>query len=142
MKKLILLSILFIVGCDTTEPKDEIQEVAWIYFESFPNQFGNTTIGVDYTEGFEPDTFWNTNSWENYDACIEYNNSLTEQYAPFNCVGHFGYIFLNDTINSIPKLARNIIHFIEPNYFEIIEETPQSSLKFPEDYEIFKYEYK
>jgi len=136
-----LIILLLIVGCeDSTEPKDEIQEVAWIYFERFPYQ-GNTTIGVDYTEGFEPDTFWNTNMWGNYDACIEYNNSLTEEYAPFNCEDYFGYIFLNDTINSIPILARNIIHFIEPNYFEIIERN-SSSLKFPEDYEIFKYEYK
>ncbi len=135
MKKLLLI-ILLIVGCDDFfEPEDvatqdEILDVAWVVADSL----------IYWTAGIDVITIDNEDYW--YSIYMELigiygsDEGFQEWYS--NTAYTHSYVFQNDTLQTGDSV-RTISHFIEPNYFEIIGE---SRKLFPEDYDIFKYEYK
>jgi len=122
-----LIILLLIVGCGT-EPEDEIKEVDWLLTQDTSNinegsrNFNGTNLY--YTNGYNP-------------TIIDTDSSYALHYYVF----FYTYIFQGDTIYRADSV-RTITHFVEPNYFEIIETIGETRKLFSEDYEIFKFEYK
>ena len=130
--KLLLIALL-IVGCDTTEPEDEIKEVAWLMTQDSndidENVFNLNDSYLYYTNGYNP-TIIDTNSY----------------WGLHGYMFFYTYIFQGDTIYHADSV-RTITHFVEPDYFLIIGTgsfggSSNEMIKHPEDYEVFKYEYK
>ena len=141
MKKLLLIALL-IVGCEEpTEPEDEIKEVAWLLTQDTSNinesahNFNGTKLY--WTDGNKPtiiDTFEVTECEDN-----EYGG------IKFDCGTLFyTYLHQDDTLYSADSV-NTIFHFVEPNYIETtyrLFELTHSQRFYPEDYEVFNYEYK
>ncbi len=143
MKKVLLLALL-IVGCDETlEPEDEIKEVAWLLTqdtanikESFRNFNGTMLYWTDGNKPMIIDTVEVTECEQPDDVA-----SIDE------CGTFYTYLHQGDTIYFADSV-NTIFHFVEPNYFEItyriiiIDDKIIYPRFYPQEYEVFKYEYK
>ena len=176
MKKLLLI-LLLIVGCDEfaepedVETQDEIKEVAWIMVaDSLTFSTGTLiTPRLYWTEGYKPavvDTLYQCFGYgigydfnpSSYNECIEYCEAMNEvgswnpDFIVIDCstiepqAVLYIYFSQGDSI-FFADSVRNIIHFIEPDYFQIIHIENVSSdgrfqMIYPEDDSSIKYEYK
>ena len=136
-----LIILLLIVGCE--EPNDEIKEVAWLLTQDTSNinegsrNFNGTSLY--WTDGNKPmiiDTVEVTECESPEDVA-----SIVE------CGTFYTYLHQGDTIYFADSV-NTIFHFVEPNYFEttfmsiILDWGIQSQRFYPQEYEVFKYEYK
>ena len=160
-----LIILLLIIGCGTepedVEIQDEIKEVAWIMVADSIIYSNGTLITprLYWTEGSKPavvDTLYQCSGLMfpiSYNECME---TCEEMYAiaewdPFfdtiDCstftpqVHSFIYFSQGDSIFSADSV-RNIKHFIEPDYFQIIHINRFHQMIYPEDDSSIKYEYK
>ena len=139
-----LIILLLIVGCE--EPNDEIKEVDWLLTQDTSNinegsrNFNGTSLY--WTDGNKPTIIDSVEVTEcNYEVEDgEYGSVKIE------CGIFYTYLHQDDTIyNSIS--VNTIFHFVEPNYFEttfmsiIPDWGIQSQRFYPQEYEVFKYEY-
>ena len=143
MKKLLLFALL-VVGCE--EPHDEIKEVDWLLTQDTSNinegfrNFNGTSLY--WTDGNKP-TIIDSVEVTECDYEIEDGEYGSVKYE----CGTF-YTFLNqgDTIYFADSV-NTIFHFVEPNYFEttfmsLVWNNIQSQRFYPQEYEVFNYEYK
>ena len=141
MKKLLLI-VLLIVGCE--EPNDEIKEVDWLLTQDTSNinegsrNFNGTSLY--WTDGNKPTIIDSVEVTE----CDYYVDD--GEWVKNDC-GTF-YTFLNqgDTIYFADSV-NTIFHFVEPNYFEttfksIFWNEILNQRFYPQEYEVFNYEYK
>ena len=144
-----LIILLLIVSCGT-EPEDscEVCDVAWLIRGTGGINNKNKLIWeinnkpqfmMGDSIGFTPSIIP-----MHYDACIE-----TEQTHPLSpdldceyLINHY-LVTSGDTIYfTFTDSARNILHYVKDNYFEVHTNTTQPDIYYPEDYEIFRFEYK
>ena len=131
-----LIILLLIVGCGIFEEEDEIKEVKWIKVSdaevNYKNPFAKYP-SLYLMEGLEVDT-------------ISHNfvcEAPEGQFCEWEYDSRSLYYFNGDTCGSFIS-CRNLFHYLKPNYFEITIGSPQIhySRLYPEEYEIFQYEYK
>ena len=153
MKKLILLSILLIVGCDnSTEPDDcagvvggdAVEDDCGICDNESPNQCDVAwMIAMEREYVAFPDTnflvhespilYW-TDGYEPYrDTTIAFSSSYG--------IACFSPAIVNqDTLCEADSVS-SIYHFVEPNYFKVLYDS-DSLIIYPDEHEeVFKYEY-
>ena len=131
MKKFLLLALL-VVGCtNSTESIDEIKEVSWVFLQYISE------------EGYNLPNHGNI-KWVDNKPYTTLENSEWE-----NCYGSTLPIVLSDDtlclLSSSYDSVRSIIHYLIPNYFEIYHAYDNAGIPDsinPENYYIFKFEYK
>jgi len=124
-----LIILLLIVGCGT-EPEDEIKEVAWVVADSL----------IYWTAGIDVITIDNEDYW--YSIYMEFNNGSNEGFQEWysNTAYTHSYIFQNDTLLTGDSV-RTISHFIKANIIKVYDVSIEKII-YPEEYEVFQYEYK
>ena len=153
MKKLILLSILLIVGCDnSTEPDDcagvvggdAVEDDCGICDNESPNQCDVAwMIAMEREYVAFPDTnflvhespilYW-TDGYEPYrDTTIVFSSYGLSCFSP---------AIVNQDTLCIADSVSSIYHFVEPNYFKVLYDSDSLIIYPYEHEEVFKYEYK
>ena len=124
-----LIILLLIVGCGT-EPEDEIKDVAWVVADSM----------IYWTAGIDVITIDNEDYW--YSIYMEFNNGSNEGFQEWysNTAYTNSYIFQNDTL-LMGDSVRTISHFIKANIIKVYDVSIEKII-YPEEYEVFQYEYK
>jgi len=137
-----LIILLLIVGCE--EPNDEIKEVDWLLTQDTSNinegsrNFNGTSLY--WTDGNKPTIIETVEVTE----CEPLNDG--DSGVKIECGTFYTYLHQGDTIYFADSV-NTIFHFVEPNYFEttfmsiILDWGIQSQRFYPQEYEVFKYEY-
>ena len=159
-----LIILLLIVGCDknSTEPintcDDDVCEVKWLLSNFTPSNDETWIYFVDKCElCFGVDTLWVEEPYEQENS----NGGIDTVY--FTITGEYVYILEGDTLQNCMghQKVTSILHYKSPNnsanydnqlvteeiaygagYFIIANEYGESSPINPEDYAVFRFEYK
>jgi len=147
MKKLILLSLILIVGCDnSTEAENNFRDVAWLIadgiFLDYDGKYSTHPI-VYWTKGYKPETVFSGDTYSGPGVSIHFpvfvidGDSTAINADSVKSITHItkeGYFAINE-------IYAGSIHSMLPALSDFVWFNSDTTIYFDND-EVFKYGYK